>query len=66
MRYISRLLLLLPLVFLFLFQNGVTSCTKDTIHIADTLVKRDTIVRTDTIVKKDTMLTTQILTSTIL
>jgi hypothetical protein len=51
MKHISKLLLLAPFAFLLLFQNGVTSCTKDPIHL------------TDTIVKKDTMLTTQILTS---
>jgi hypothetical protein len=63
MKHISKLLLIAPIAFLLLFQNGVTSCTKDTLVKTDTVIKKDTIIQHDTIVKKDTMLTAQILTS---
>jgi len=63
MKHFSKLLFLCPFLFLLLFQNGISSCTKDPIHVTDTVIKKDTIIKIDTIVKKDTVLTTQILTS---
>jgi hypothetical protein len=57
MKHLLKIFFLAPFVFLFLFQTGVTSCSKDPIHVTDTIVKKDTII------KQDTALTTQILTS---
>jgi hypothetical protein len=52
MKYILKLSCFLPVIlFLFLFQAGISSCKKETTYI------------TDTIIKKDTALTTQLLTS---
>jgi hypothetical protein len=61
MKYFVKLIAAIPLFFVFFFQTGLTSCTKDPINPTDTvtIIKHDTV----TIIHQDTALTASILTS---
>jgi hypothetical protein len=59
MKSLLKIFTLLSLILLFLFQSGVSSCSKDPDNDTDTV----TIIKHDTLIKQDTMLTAAILAS---
>jgi hypothetical protein len=59
MKSILKLCAVLPVLFMFIFQSGLSSCTKDPENETDTII----VTKHDTIVKQDTMLTAAILAS---